>query len=263
MRQRDPRRLLGAAPARARAREASCDVPQSGYAPGRQRGYQAGGRGHAAARGARAHLVARVPRAPGAHLLALPHARLARAAARALHARARARSCCSAGPFVLLRFLAPEYETEADGGTVTLADRPRACSWRRPGAARATCGSRCERRAGRADGDRDVTGTGHLGGRQLLPADRRLGLVRAHRPHLLPDHAAAHPRDRDPRVPALAGATSTSSRRVGARRRRSAQPLAAVISRSFARSWRAVIVRTVPERERIDDRLGGRALAAR
>ena len=64
---------------------------------------QAGRRGHAAARGARPDLVGRVPRAPGAHLLALPHARLARAAARALHADSprggaadAARSCCCA-----------------------------------------------------------------------------------------------------------------------------------------------------------------------
>ena len=51
-------------------------------------------------------------------------------------------------PFVLLRFHAPEYETEGDRGTVTwriekgLLVAPRA-------AARATCASRCDRRARR------------------------------------------------------------------------------------------------------------------
>ena len=80
---------------------------------------EAGRRGHPAARGARADLDARVPRAAGAHLLALPHARLARPAARALHAglardrrSSRGRSCCCASS-------RPSTRSSADRGTVT------------------------------------------------------------------------------------------------------------------------------------------------
>ena len=85
-------------------------------------------------------------------------------------------------PFVLLRFHAPEYEIDADGGTVTWPiDRGLLVA--PAGAAAASCGSACA--AGRrADGATEATAVGQLRGRQLLPADRRLGLVRAHRPVL-------------------------------------------------------------------------------
>ena len=58
------------------------------------------------------------PRAPGAHLLAVPLARDPRADPRQLHRRPSATSCLLAAPFVLLRFRAPEYEMDDDRGIV-------------------------------------------------------------------------------------------------------------------------------------------------
>ena len=116
------------------------------------------------------HLVARVPRAPRAHLLELPVALLARPASACSTARTRARSCSCARPFVLLRFRKPEYEIDADGGTVTwpidrgvlVARRGRGRGFLRLGV----------RRKPVADGADEVTLRRLVRGRELLPDDR-------------------------------------------------------------------------------------------
>ena len=135
-------------------------------------------------------------------------------------------------PFVLLRFHKPEYHLEQDGGTVTwpidegTARRARGQRRARLPAPVGITHRRRERPRGRGLADH------LLGGGQLLSVHRRLGLVRQGRPPDLQPDAAADPRDRHPRVPALAGQP-----RARAVPRGSAQPsFSPVISRSFARS---------------------------
>ena len=86
VRERDPRRVLGRR-REARARVKIIDVPESEAPPDGSVTHQAGGRGHAAPVRARPDLERRVPGAPGPHLLALPHARVAGDPARGLHRR--------------------------------------------------------------------------------------------------------------------------------------------------------------------------------
>ena len=124
-----------APPARAGARAARARSRARTTRPDGSIGSEAGGRGDAAPRGARPDLVGRVPRAPRAHLLALPDARLARPAARALHRRlARggaahaARSCCCASARPSTR----SRPTAAPSPGRSTA----ACWWRRAGRGR-------------------------------------------------------------------------------------------------------------------------------
>ena len=155
-------------------------------------------------------------------------------------------------PFVLLRFRKPEYEIDADGGTVTWPiDRGVLVAKRGRGRGFLRLGVRREPVADDAD---EVT---------LLVSSEVVNFyptiaTRPQRLDLRAD-AATHPRDRDARVPALAGEPRPRAvpRRRAARRRGGRgggdQPSRSpVISRSFARSWRALILRTVPERERIE-----------
>ena len=116
---------------------------------------------------ARPDLDARVPRAAGAHLLALPDARLARAAARALHRRTsreivrarRGRSCCCAST-------RPSTRPSRDSGTVTwpidsgllVAPRGRGRGYLRLGGASASRTTRRRQRGRPVDG--------HLRGRR-------------------------------------------------------------------------------------------------
>ena len=155
-------------------------------------------------------------------------------------------------PFVLLRFRKPEYHFNPDGGTVTWPI-DRGVLVARRGRGRGFLRLTVHRQPV-ADGAGEVTL--HVSSEvvnfyptiadPLQPLDLRAD-------------PAADPRDRDARVPALArqpraGALARRDppRRRGGRRGRDHPTRSPVISRSLARSWRAVMRRTVPERERIE-----------
>ena len=109
----------------------------------------------------------------------------------------RARSCCCASR-------RPSTRSSADGGTVTwpidrgllVAPNGRGRGFLRLGVRRLPSAD---------DGAAEATAVVTSEVVNFYPRDRRLGLVRPHRPLPLQPDAAAHPRDRDQRVPALAG----------------------------------------------------------
>ena len=267
MRKRDPRRVIGRR-RQARARVKIVEVPQSEAGPGRQRDHRAGGRGHAAARGAGADLERRVPRAPGAHLLALPHPRVARACCACSTRPTRARSCCSPGRSCCCASSRPSTRPSDDCGTVTWrinrgpaggAGRPRQGLPADLGVPPDATTTACELVTGRVSSE--VA--------NFYPLIGGWGWFSRIGAPPLPDHPAADPRDRDPRLPALAGAAGPGALgggRAGARRGAPSEvsrPRSApVISRSFARSWRAVTRAHGARARAHDQRLGGGALRA-
>ena len=107
----------------------------------------------------------------GAHLLALPHPRDARADPRRSTASNERTVVFLGRPLTLLRFNAPEYVLEPDHGIVRwqirggLLVRPRAA------AAAASCRSTCAG-AGRPSADGQAQAPHRGRGRELLPVDR-------------------------------------------------------------------------------------------
>ena len=152
-------------------------------------------------------------------------------------------------PFVLLRFHKPEYEFNRDGGTVTWPIN-RGVLVARRGRGRGFLRLSVHRKPAE-DGADEVTIVVSSEVVNFYPV-----IATRAQPLDLRADAAADPRDRDPRVPALARqprARAVARRRAPRRRGGRDQPSRSpMISRSFARSCRAVMRRTVPERERID-----------
>ena len=201
---------------RARARVTIVDEPRSGYAEDGSIGSKQSAEVTLPRAGARADVVGRVPRAPRPHLLELPDPLLARTSC-ACSTREDAREVVVfRRPFVLLRFHKPEYHLEPDGGTVTwpidkgllVAPAGRGAGYLRLSVSRPT-----RRTTRRTRSPPRVTSEVV----ELLSADRGLGLVRHGRPADLQPDPAAHPRDRHARLPALAGATSSSRQSRGGR----------------------------------------------
>ena len=214
-----------------------------------------------------------LPRAPRAHVLEVPLARVARPDPRRVHAdRARA-SCCFGRPFVLLRFGAPEYDDQRRPRHRALADpRRRARRQARPGLP----GDRRPPRRGAEPGYAQAHVEVEVA--NFYPRDRDRD-----RPLVLQADPVAHPRARHARVPALARPPrargvrrrplrdrTTSARRSTSATRRGrwwarwsprssarsrccrrfirSEPVSA---RSLVRSWRDWMRRTVPERLRM------------
>ena len=90
-------------------------------------------------------------------------------------------------PFVLLRFHPPEYEIRPGGGTVTWPIH-RGLLVAKRGEGRGYLGLTVERKPG--DGPQATVAVSSGG---ASAADRRIGLVRPHRPRALLVHPEAHP----------------------------------------------------------------------
>ena len=153
---------------RARARVNLRAPAALGVRGGRQHRVEAGGRGHAAARGARPGLVGRVPRALRAHLLALPHARLARRCCACSTPTTAARWCCSPARSCCCASRRPSTRSTPtaarspgrSSAALLVAPNGRGRGYLRLGVRRLPARRR------RPRGDRG----GHVGGRELLPA---------------------------------------------------------------------------------------------
>ena len=257
VRPRDPRRLLGAAAARPARACKIVQVPSPATtADGSVTTEQTAEVTLPRAR-ARPDLDPGVPRAPGAHLLALPHAGLARPAARALHRRlARDRGAHPAVRAAALPRARVRDQRRLRHGH--LADRRTGCSCARAGAARATCGlgrgARARATAARARPPCTVTSEVAnfypriAGWGWFARIGRLVYRFTQLRIHVIVTHAFLRSLARlDLRAVRRSAALSAGE---------ALAERSPVISRSFARSWRAVTRRTVPERERMHERLG-------
>ena len=152
-------------------------------------------------------------------------------------------------PFVLLRFRKPEYEFNADGGTVTWPIN-RGVLVARRGRGAASCASSVHRKPAE-DGADEVTLVVSSEVVNFYPTiatrlSRWIYEQTQLRIHVIVTHAFLRSLANLELEPSRVGALRAAAE---AAHQPSRSP---VISRSFARSWRAVMRRTVPERERIE-----------